>query len=77
MWTNDMATEAIWKVGFTVNSYGGKLGLIFLNYDHVNYRPDYVPATWVLNAYDRMICVPLLSSNRIQLVLAIIFLGLC
>ncbi|MFQ9914599.1 MAG: RagB/SusD family nutrient uptake outer membrane protein [Bacteroides ovatus] len=52
MWTNDMATEAIWKVGFTVNSYGGKLGLIFLNYDHVNYRPDYVPATWVLNAYD-------------------------
>lgn len=26
MWTNDFSTEAIWKVGFTVNAYGGALG---------------------------------------------------
>ena len=25
MWTNDFSTEAIWKVGFTINSYGGAL----------------------------------------------------
>lgn len=30
MWTSDLSTEAIWKVGFTVNSYGGSLGQIFL-----------------------------------------------
>ena len=52
MWTNDLSTEIIWKVGFTVNSYGGRLGQIFFNYDYSNYRPDYVPATWVLNSYD-------------------------
>lgn len=52
MWTNDLSTESIWKVGFTVNSYGGRLGEIFLNYDFVNYRPDYVPAAWVLNSYN-------------------------
>lgn len=51
MWTSDLSTEAIWKVGFTINSYGGRLGEIFLNYDFVNYRPDYVPAAWVLNSY--------------------------
>lgn len=52
MWTYDLSTEAIWKVGFTINSYGGSLGQIFFNYDHSNYRPDYVPAAWVLNSYD-------------------------
>lgn len=52
MWTNDNSTEAIWKVGFTINSYGGKLGQIFANYDYTSMRPDYVPAEWVLNLYD-------------------------
>lgn len=52
MWTNDHSTEVIWKVGFTVNSYGGRLGQIFANYDYSSVRPDYVPATWVLNLYD-------------------------
>lgn len=51
MWTNDLSTEAIWKVGFTVNSYGGRLGQVFLNYDYSSFRPDYVPAAWVLNSY--------------------------
>ena len=52
MWTRDLSTEAIWKVGFTVNSYGGSLGQIFFNYDYSSYRPDYVPATWAINSYD-------------------------
>lgn len=52
MWTNDHSTEAIWKVGFTINSYGGRLGKIFANYDYTSLRPDYVPAEWVINLYD-------------------------
>lgn len=39
MWTNDHSTEAIWKVGFTINSYGGRLGTIFANYDYTTLRP--------------------------------------
>lgn len=52
MWTNDHSTEIIWKVGFTINSYGGALGRIFANYDYQTLKPDYVPALWVLNSYD-------------------------
>ena len=52
MWTNDHSIEGIWKVGFTVNSYGGRLGTIFANYDFRNFRPDYVPAEWVIDLYD-------------------------
>ena len=52
MWTNDHGTEVIWKVSFTINSYGGALGTVFFNYDQTSYRPDYVPAEWVLNLYD-------------------------
>lgn len=52
MWTNDLSTETIWKVGFTINSFGGALGQIFANYDFSRFRPDYVPATWVINSYE-------------------------
>lgn len=52
MWTNDSSTEIIWKIQFDVTSYGGSLGRIFLNYDYVTYRPDYVPAEWVINLYE-------------------------
>ncbi len=52
MWTNDHSTEAIWKVGFTINSYGGRLGQIFANYDYSSLRPDYVPAKWAINLYE-------------------------
>ncbi|MBR2367248.1 MAG: RagB/SusD family nutrient uptake outer membrane protein [Alistipes sp.] len=52
MWQYDDATEIIWKVGFTINSYGGALGQIFFNYDYNTMKPDYVPAEWVLNLYD-------------------------
>lgn len=53
MWTNDVATETIWQVGFTQTSYGGALGQSFLNFttDYQYYYPDYVPAQWVLDLY--------------------------
>lgn len=52
MWQYDEATEIIWKIGFTINSYGGALGQIFFNYDYSSMKPDYVPAEWVLGLYD-------------------------
>lgn len=51
MWNYDSSTEIIWKVGFETTSYGGALGRIFLNYDYVSYKPDYIPANWVLALY--------------------------
>ena len=51
MWNYDVATEIIWKVGFTTTSYGGALGRVFLNYNYAYYRPDFVPASWALNLY--------------------------
>ena len=53
MWQYDEATEIIWKVGYTINSYGGALGQPFFNYDYRSMKPDYVPAEWVLNLYDQ------------------------
>ena len=51
MWQNDLSTEVIWKVGFTASDHGGALGSIFFNYDYSSYKPDYVPAKWVLVLY--------------------------
>ena len=53
MWNYDLATEILWEVGFTINSYGGALGQSFLNFttDYAYYYPDYVPAQWALNLY--------------------------
>lgn len=51
MWTNDHSTEAIWKISFTISSYGGALGRVFFNFDQSSVRPDYVPAQWVLGLY--------------------------
>lgn len=53
MWTNDLATEIIWMVDYTITSYGGALGQVFLNFnnDYVYYYPDYVPSEWVLGLY--------------------------
>lgn len=52
MWASDNSTEVIWKVGFTNTNYGGRLGTIFFNYDYTSFKPDYVPAKWVLDLYD-------------------------
>ena len=53
MWTNDLATEIIWMVDYTLTSYGGALGQVFLNFNnnYVYYYPDYVPSEWVLGLY--------------------------
>ncbi|MBQ7856339.1 MAG: RagB/SusD family nutrient uptake outer membrane protein [Alistipes sp.] len=53
MWNYDLATEIIYRVGFTNTSYGGALGSVFLNFttDYTYFYPDYVPAQWVLNLY--------------------------
>lgn len=53
MWTNDLSTEVIWMVDYTITSYGGALGQTFLNFnnDYVYYYPDYVPSEWVLGLY--------------------------
>lgn len=52
LWADDEGFEIIWKIGYTINNYGGSLGTIFFNYDYMTFKPDYVPATWVLNLYD-------------------------
>ena len=46
MWNYDLATEVIWRVGFTTTSYGGSLGSVFLHFnnDYTYFYPDYVPA---------------------------------
>ncbi len=51
MWQYDASTEIIWKVQFDINSFGGRLGSIFFNYDYSSYKPDYIPAKWVLDLY--------------------------
>ena len=53
MWTNDLSTEIIWMVDYTITSYGGALGQVFLNFnnDYVYFYPDYVPSQWVLDLY--------------------------
>lgn len=52
MWNYDAGYEIIWKIGFTPTSYGGALGRVFLNYDYISYKPDYVPGNWALELYD-------------------------
>ena len=64
MWQYDNSTEIIWKVMFEVNSYGGALGTVFLNYDYTSYKPDYVPAKWALDAYAMLIYAIMLISLR-------------
>ena len=51
MWRYNLSTESIWQVGFTTTAYGGALGSIFFNWDYASYKPDYVPAQWVLDLY--------------------------
>lgn len=53
MWTHDLSTEVIWQIGYTVTSYGGALGQVFLNFnnDYTYYYPDYMPSDWVISLY--------------------------
>ncbi len=54
LWFYDAGPEVIWRIGFTTTSYGGALGTVFLNLtrDYTYFYPDYVPAQWVLDAYE-------------------------
>lgn len=54
MWAYDEGPEVIFRVGFTTTSYGGKLGIEFLNFtrDFTYFYPDYVPSESVLKSYD-------------------------
>ena len=52
MWRYNLSTETIWKIGFTTTAYGGALGSVFFNWDYSSYKPDYVPAQWVLALYE-------------------------
>jgi hypothetical protein len=51
VWSYDQGAEIIWRVGFTQTSYGGALGRVFLNFNMVDYRPDYVVSDRVLSLY--------------------------
>ena len=51
MWRYNFSYETIWEVGFTTTAHGGALGSIFFNWDYSSYKPDYVPAQWVLELY--------------------------
>lgn len=51
MWAYDQSPEVIWRVNFSLTSYGGALGRVFLNYNYSTFEPDYVPADWALNLY--------------------------
>ena len=51
MWRYNLSTETIWEIGFTTTAHGGALGSVFFNWDYASYKPDYVPAQWVLNLY--------------------------
>lgn len=35
LWADDEGFEIIWKIGYTINNYGGSLGTIFFNYDYM------------------------------------------
>lgn len=52
MWAYDQSPEIIWRVQFTLSSYGGALGRPLVGYNFVNYTPDYVPAQWVIDLYE-------------------------
>ena len=53
LWNYDSSFEIIWKIGYTVTSYGSALGNVFLHFntDYTYYYPDFVPASSVLASY--------------------------
>ncbi|MEG2179829.1 MAG: RagB/SusD family nutrient uptake outer membrane protein [Bacteroidales bacterium] len=52
MWYRDTSDEIIWKIAMSTTDRGGALGSMFLGFNGASYNPDYVPAQWVLDAYD-------------------------
>lgn len=52
MWTYDTAEEIIWKIYFTTTDRGGSLGSLFMGITGGLYNPNYLPAKWLIDAYD-------------------------
>ena len=57
MWFYDQSPEVIFRVGLLSTDSTGALGSVFLSFnrDYTYFYPDFVPAQWVLNAYDNTI----------------------
>lgn len=51
MWQYDSADEIIWKISFSTTDMGGSLGSLFMGITSGRYNPNYLPANWLLNAY--------------------------
>lgn len=51
MWKYDSADEIIWKISFSTTDQGGSLGSLFMGITSGRYNPNYLPANWLLNAY--------------------------
>ena len=52
MWTYDTADEIIWKIYFSTTDKGGALGSLFMGITGGAYNPSYLPAKWLIDAYD-------------------------
>lgn len=52
MWTYDSADEIIWKISFSTTDMGGSLGTLYMGITGGMYNPNYVPAKWLIDAYD-------------------------
>ena len=78
MWNYDVATEIIWRVGFTSTSYGGALGQSFLNFttDYTYYYPDYVLVGCSI-CMRAQICVMARTSTNCRQVMIMPWYGLC
>lgn len=53
MWVEDKGREIIMKIAFTKDNMGGALGNLFYRNVNGKYNPDYVPAKWVLDLYEK------------------------
>lgn len=53
MWQYDTADEIIWKIYFSTTDQGGSLGSLFMGITSGRYNPNYLPANWLLNAYQQ------------------------
>jgi hypothetical protein len=52
MWTYDSSEEIIWKISFSTSDMGGSLGTLFMGITGGQYNPNYVPAKWLIDAYE-------------------------
>lgn len=52
MWTYDSSDEIIWKISFSTTDMGGSLGTLYMGITGGMYNPNYVPAKWLIDAYE-------------------------